>query len=92
MFKLVPTKTFKKSIKRLANDEAALGRLRHALDLLINNAQLPTSFRPHVLRGKKNHYNECHIQPDLLLVYFVDWVGKTIYLQDIGSHNHIFGK
>lgn len=33
---------------------------------------------------------ECHLKPDVLLIYWVDEANKLLYLERIGSHSELF--
>jgi mRNA interferase YafQ len=45
------------------------GRLGGVLELLINDRPLPPSNRDHALSGNWSGYRDCHLWPDLLLIY-----------------------
>ena len=45
------------------------GLLRGILELLANDRPLPASNRDHALTGNWVGLRECHVRPDLLLVY-----------------------
>ena len=47
--------------------------------------------RNHKLKNKFHDCMECHIKPDLLLIYSVDNNKKEIYLYRLGSHSELFG-
>ncbi len=85
---------FKKDYKRLK----ASPRHRQDLDklvpalltLLATDEILPESDRDHALIGQWQGYRECHIKPDLLLIYRkLDT--DTLRLARLGSHSDLFG-
>lgn len=90
MFKLIPTSSFKKGLKRIKNDKKTLLLLEQVLSDLVLGRPLSEKHKPHELHGKLALYMECHIKPNLILIYFVDRKEKLIYLQEIGSHGKIF--
>ena len=49
-----------------------------------------TSYRDHALSGKWAGYRECHIKPDLLLIYRKVNT-DTLRLARLGSHSELFG-
>jgi mRNA interferase YafQ len=52
--------------------------------------ELPSANRDHSLSGDWVGYRECHIKPDLLLIYKKQ--GKdSIRLARFGSHSELFG-
>ncbi|VAW11707.1 hypothetical protein MNBD_BACTEROID05-1010 [hydrothermal vent metagenome] len=57
---------------------------------LVKGETLDTKHQNHKLRGKFNGCYECHIQPDVLLVYKTDKKKQLIYLLRIGSHSDLF--
>lgn len=57
--------------------------------LLVDQA-LPDSNRDHALSGDWAGYRECHIKPDLLLIYRKP-DADTLRLARIGSHSELFG-
>ena len=63
---------FKRDYKRLK--AGPLGAkldelLREALALLAADLPLPERFRDHALTGTWKSYRDCHIRPDLVLIY-----------------------
>lgn len=74
---------------------------RHAVDLdqklvaivalLIEDKPLPDAQRDHTLVGNWKGYRECHVKPDLLLVYNVE-IPDTLYLARLGSHSELFSR
>ena len=64
--------------------------LSGVVSLLIEDAALPERSRDHGLGGEWQDHRECHLKPDLLLIY-----GKpdadTLRLARLGSHSELFG-
>lgn len=58
---------FKKSYRKLAQKEQDL--LFELVDRLANNETLEEKYHDYQLKGKFAAYRECHIKPDLLLLY-----------------------
>jgi mRNA interferase YafQ len=65
-------------------------RLQGILNLLVSDQPLPSHNRDHALSGNWAGYRECHVRPDLLLIY-----RKTgddlLRLARLGSHSELFG-
>ena len=59
--------------------------LHAALELLVTDASLPVRYEDHQLKGAQKDYRDCHLRPDLVLVYSKKEVGK-LELVRIGSH------
>lgn len=81
---------FKSDLKKLSHYDrldvsAIVEKLRH-------DEPLAAKFRDHELRGKYVGYRECHVHPDLLLVYRKSAEGELfiLTLYRIGSHANIF--
>jgi mRNA interferase YafQ len=58
--------------------------------LLLSDRALPENSRDHALSGDSAGYRECHIKPDLLLIYRKPDAG-TLRLARLGSHSELFG-
>ncbi len=86
---------FKKDFKRVlgnphhAQDASEL--LEAVLVLLVEDKPLPEGCRDHALVGNWKHHRECHIKPDLLLIYSVTEPG-TLQLVRLGSHAELFSR
>ena len=58
--------------------------------LLLSDQVLPENSRDHALSGDWVGYRECHIKPDLLLIYRKP-DPDTLRLARLGSHSELFG-
>ncbi len=66
------------------------GELWAVIYALTNNIPLPERYHDHSLHNNLEGFRECHIRPDLLLVYaYPD--DETLRLERLGSHSEIFG-
>ncbi len=85
------TSQFKKDYKR-ARKNPNYKNLEIILTLVIKNLQndelLAPSFQAHKLKGKYNEFEECHLKPDLLLIYFK--IENRLKLIRLGSHSELF--
>ncbi len=87
-FGLARTKKVKKSFKKLHlkdNDEAIF---IDVVSKLLNGIALDEKYKDHFLKGNYEQYKECHLKPDLLLIYRVH--RDEVQLIDIGFHNELF--
>lgn len=57
---------------------------------LANDEQLATKHRDHALTQNWKDHRECHVKPDLLLIYKLP-DAETLRLVRLGSHSEIFG-
>ena len=58
--------------------------------LLLADQALPANNRDHALIGDWAGYRDCHVKPDLLLIYRKS-DACTLRLARLGSHSEIFG-
>jgi mRNA interferase YafQ len=85
---------FKRDFKRAK----AAPRHRNDLDSLLSTVvtrlasdhALPNKNRDHRLSGDWAGYRECHLKPDLLLIYSKPG-SDTLRLARLGSHGELFG-
>ena len=61
-----------------------------AVTLLANDAPMPHAYRDHPLSGQWNDHRDCHLRPDLVLIYRKP-DRKTLQLVRLGSHSELFG-
>jgi mRNA interferase YafQ len=59
---------------------------------LVKGNTLEAKYYDHVLFGCYNDHRECHIEPDWLLIYFIDIEQNTITFVRTGSHSDLFKK
>jgi mRNA interferase YafQ len=79
-----------KGIQKSGRKKSDFLQIKWIIDQLAVPAILPASFRDHSLSGKYKDYRECHIFPDLLLIYFQDEDNQELRLYRIGSHSELF--
>lgn len=77
---------FKSEVKKIKN-KSDIEALKTVLSFLIEE-ELPEKYRPHALVGNYIGYLECHVKPDLLLIYRID--EDVLFLYRIGSHANLF--
>lgn len=84
---------FKRDYKRESKGRHGLvlaESLKPVLTALLNDLTLEASYRDHNLSGNWSGYRECHVKPDLLLIY--KYSGKDVLrLARLGSHSELFG-
>jgi mRNA interferase YafQ len=86
------TSAFKKDYKRVKatprhkNIETLLEEI---LGLLVVDRNLPDKHSDHGLGGEWNDHRECHLKPDLLLIYAKP-DAETLRLVRLGSHSDLF--
>ncbi|MCQ2965633.1 MAG: type II toxin-antitoxin system YafQ family toxin [Alphaproteobacteria bacterium] len=91
MLDLVVSSAFKTEVKKIKNakDKA---ELKLVLDTLLAEKILNKKYKNHALSGNYKNYRECHVKPDLLLVYKIVKSELVLYAVHIGSHSDLFKK
>jgi mRNA interferase YafQ len=87
------TTKFERDLKREGkspNNKDLDFKLQRVINLLLDDQVLPSKYRDHALSGKYSDTRECHVKPDLLLVYFKRG-DNLLFLVRLGSHADIFG-
>ncbi len=64
-------------------------RLVALLEFLANDRPLPPQNRDHALSGNWSSYRDCHLWPDLLLIY-AKASPDVLRLVRLGSHSELF--
>jgi mRNA interferase YafQ len=85
------TTRFKKDFKREAKGQhrATLDdMLRAAVSLLVVDMPLPERLRDHALVGEYTDHRDCHLRPDLVLIYRLP-DAETLELVRLGSHSEL---
>ncbi len=90
IFEIKRTAAFKRALKKI-KDAALLKELEKVIDLLAAGAALPPKFEDHALKGYAKNTRECHVRPDVLLIYRKDKNLLILTLVDFGSHSELFG-
>lgn len=92
-YKLTFSGKFKKDFKRYQNKARAFKAIAEVLDLLMDNgaSALPKRMKAHTLIGNYKGSWECHVFPDLLLIWDQeDNPVNEIHLLRLGSHSELF--
>ena len=89
---LVLSSNFKKQCKKVAKQGKDLDKIDEVIDKLAKYETLEPKYRDHNLINDKYYKNcrECHIEPDLLLVYQYEDNKLNLLLIAIGSHSEVF--
>ena len=89
--KVVQSKCYKKDLnrekKRWTKRGTKLFLLQNIIAKLSSNKTLPQNYKDHLLTPKKMGYRECHVAPDLLLIYRIDKKNNVLYLEKLGTHS-----
>ena len=91
MRKIKRASRFKKDFRR--EKSGVLGKKLDALlfetiTLLATDQPLPSRYVDHALAGQWNGYRDCHIRPDLVLIYRLEG-DDMLHLVRLGSHSEL---
>ncbi|MFU8787827.1 MAG: type II toxin-antitoxin system YafQ family toxin [Methylobacter sp.] len=89
MLEIIYASQFKKDFKKLRT--LPLADLKAIFDVISHLEQerkLEPRYKDHALIGNWDAFRECHIKPDLLLIYRVQ--DAELQLARIGSHSDLF--
>lgn len=88
MFYLKYSNRFKKDLKYYKYQDEVLIEFKKVLDILVRGDCLPKKNCNHFLKGEFKDCFECHIKPDIILIYKIE--DPIVLLLRIGSHSDIF--
>lgn len=93
MYELIATNQFKKDLKKIKKRSKDYFPLIESFLCKIQTAGVdgvPASMKPHKLIGNYKDNWECHLKPDLLIIWIQIENPKTVRLVRIGSHSDLF--
>lgn len=90
MLEIVPTRSFKKDLKKYQHKKDIIKELYDVISILSKEEPLDPSKKDHSLVGNYVNYRECHVRNVVLLIYKVDKKTSSLYLARIGSHSEVF--
>lgn len=82
------TRLFKKDAKTASKRGYATNKLRLVIEKLVNEEELETRHKDHLLQGKFAGARDCRIAPDWILIYAV--AGDELRLIRTGTHTDLF--
>lgn len=85
------TSQFKRDYKREKRGRYRLrldAELARLVGVLADDQPLEPRFRDHQLSGEWSDYRDCHVRPDLVLIYKKP-DGDTLQLVRLGSHSEL---
>ena len=90
MYEIFRTSSFKKDYKKLSTQDKDI--VKEVVTILANGEELAQEYKDHKLIGNYLGCRECHLRPDLLLIYRIDNNILELALTRVGSHSKLFGK
>ena len=87
MLLVIESKKYKKSLELyLRHKSFSISKLEKIITLIQKQVPLEPAYRDHKLKGKLEGTRECHIYPNILLMYKILEKELVLILVDIGSH------
>ncbi len=91
MYKKIFTHRFKRSMKKIIRSGSiSREHIETFIDAIASGKAFERKHFDHALAGDYIGYRECHIKPDLLLIYKIEKNILVLILADIGSHSNLF--
>jgi mRNA interferase YafQ len=90
-YEVVYSKRFLKSLTRVKQWRGFRAeRLREVIRVLSFGKTLHDRYRDHALKADLVGFRECHIAPDILLIYRIEEDVLILTLVNIGNHAQLF--
>ena len=93
MYQIHYTGQFKKDLKRIKRSSVIEFELLREMVRTIETGGhilISSKHNPHTLKGSYFRHWECHVLPDLLLIWLQNDTDRTIRLVRAGSHSDLF--
>jgi len=81
-------KDFKKQKVKLSFEDLYI--FYQVIEKLRNRIALEPKFSDHPLEGEYGNCRDCHIKPDLVLIYYIDDESDQLVLMRLNSHSELF--
>ena len=91
-YSVIYTSIFKKQYKVIKKQGKDMDKLHNIIEKLANKEKLEMTLKNHNLLNDKYYKNcqECHIEPDWLLVYQYNDSDLILLLISTGTHSNLF--
>ena len=89
MYTLKFTNQFNKDYKLMIKQGKDISLLDNVIEKIQKGEKLEEKYRDHALTGTYRGFRECHIQPDWLLIYFIENQIMTLTIVRTGSHSDL---
>ncbi|MBV5278491.1 MAG: type II toxin-antitoxin system YafQ family toxin [Campylobacteraceae bacterium] len=87
-YSIFRTSSFKKAYKKLYSSDQEL--ILNIVAKLAYGESLEEKYKDHFLIGNYKGCRECHIKPDLLLIYKINNDEVELLLVEVGKHASLF--
>ena len=86
-YKIEYSTAFKKTLKKLNKKD--IDKVFNVVEKLANGEKLDIKFKDHALKGDYLGYRDCHIKPDLVLIYKKQDDRLILTCVELGSHSEL---
>lgn len=86
-YKIEYSTAFKKALKKLNKKD--IDKVFNIVEKLANGEKLDIKFKDHALKGDYLGYRDCHIKPDLVLIYKKQDDRLILTCVELGSHSEL---
>ena len=92
LYTIIPTSIYKKDLKKYKKQPKKFDKIEKIVQILMEKGSdgIPFDRNPHLLTGNYKGCMECHIEPDLLLIWKQYEEEKLITLNRVGTHSELF--
>jgi len=91
VYTIYKSRRYQKSFRKLKKSgNFRENKLNIVINTLASGKELGKKYYDHKLQGALKNYRECHIEPDLLLIYQIVEDKLMLALINIGSHSDLF--
>ncbi len=87
MLEVKQTTIFKKELDKHLKNGLSSNILKEVISVLQKQEPLDQKYRDHALKGKWKPHRECHIKPNVLLIYLIK--DNTLILSRLCSHSDL---
>lgn len=92
MLTLKTTSKFRKDYKRMKKQGKNMSLLKIIINDLLAEEILDPNYHDHPLSGNYAGFRECHILPDWLLIYAIDYDQLLLTVSRTGTHSDLFNE
>ena len=92
LYTIIPTSIYKKELKKYKKQPKKFDKIEKIVQILMEKGSEGIHFDrySHLLTGNYKGCMECHIEPDLLLIWKQYEEEKLITLNRVGTHSELF--
>lgn len=91
MYHIIYTTNFRKQAKKIVRSgKCPSEKIENVIDIISSGVKIEEALHNHKLQGKYKDMYECHVRPDILIIYEKDENNNLITLIAIGSHSELF--